>query len=159
MNRPEEYFLSHNYGCHECRAIIIHDIFCSQFQNKEHQLHIILTEIKNSCRAGKDIIIAYDKEKIRFVNLTCWFLEGLRTKAWNNLDKIILNGKRIEIENFYIDWVDETDYADLWCLEWFFKTYGYNNVVLTGKNQFVINHQGRYTAREQILICMKEKYH
>lgn len=110
----------------------MHDIECPDGgYNKNDRLYQSLLDIKNSCRAKKDLVVCYNSVGIYFFNKESqlgWYFEGLSGSGWNTLSRSDLRGRKIYIYDFLIDINDNEFGGDLWCIEWMYRVYGSGNV-------------------------------
>lgn len=142
MSRDAYYALKFEKPCDECKGAraelngkILHDITCSQGNyNKNDLIYSKLLSVKINSRARDNIVVYYDNEQIAFFNkcsvASRWYFEGLRGNGWLHMSKNDLNGRIMYFYDFAIDTNDNGVWADLYCIDWMYKKYGSENIII-----------------------------
>ena len=157
-----EYELS---ACKKCGGLYIHDFACVESKSdKQDPLYAKLQAVRNSMfalGASGNIVMTFDDTSIDIYNVSRWFIEGLKGTGWLGLSKQDFGKKNLRLHDFYIDWTDDKPWADKYCINWFYETYGYSQVKIVCARDFYPTGTSINTVdqmKNDFLAMIKQKY-
>lgn len=138
--------------CEECKGYE-HDFRCSKFTDHDEKFETYLEEILEDMRY--DHVFSYSKDRLYIESVAELPIATLKSPGWNELTREKLGGRDIQLYGYKVNWDDQKVWGDVYCLEWFYKTYGFGNVWITFGGEM---NMGAQFAAEQFVERMERDY-